>query len=187
MKFYEKSQNMSKFLAKVEERVTEQDLLEELISAASYDPENMKVGTVLLPGEEIRKPVVLGEHTISRAGKRLGLDAGEALRMAIDALKNPLVSQEVFKHTIVLNDKEEIVSFDDDNITSTILVDKKSRYTLVFEAGFNYILLKTVWDNCFGELRTNKTNIIITIDRNGAITRKVGGAGEQAAEVLLAV
>lgn len=175
-KFYENAQNMSKFLTKTEERISSKELLEKLIDAASLDPENMKVGAVQVPGEEYKRPVVLGEHAISRGSKRLGLDTGDVLRMAINALKNPLVSNEVVEHIVVWdNTQNSVVAYEEDGITHTVLVDDMSRYTLIFEAGFEYILLKTVWDNCFGELRTNNTDMVVRINKNGAMTRKVGG------------
>lgn len=174
-KFYEKSQSMSRFLTKTEERITENHLLEELISAASLDPENMKVGAVHIPDKETKRPVVVGEHALSRSGKRLGLDTGEVLHMAINALNNPFVGKEVVKHPVFWDDEKGITAFYEDGLTSTVLVDEQSRYTLVFEAGFNYILLKTVWDNCFGAFRTSKNNVVITIDKNGAHTRRIGG------------
>ena len=175
-KFYEVAQKMSKYLCKTEERVSVKELQDKLIEAASLDPQNMKVGAVQIPGESVKRPVVVGEHALKRGGTRLGVDAGKVLSMATDALSNPFIGAEAVSHPVFWDDvSDQVAPFEDDRIASTIVVDQSSRYTLIFEAGFGFILLKTVWDNCFGELRTSTTNMVVNVDKNGAVTRKVGG------------
>lgn len=174
-KFFEKSQNLSKFLAKMEERISEAKIMDALLSEASADPENFKVGIAHIPGRDYASPVIVGEHAMSRGTKRLGLEAGSVLHSAIAALENPFVGTEVLRHPVIWDEeKDDTTAFEEDGIDSTVLIDADNRYTLVFEAGFNYILLKTVWDNAWGAFRTNEANVVIQIDHDKAITRRGG-------------
>lgn len=166
-------QDMSRYLANLESRLSQKDFYSQLLKAQELDPENFRVGTALIPGEEFPRAVVIGGHTMLRGDRRLGLSPDKLLEMAIHDLENPFVGVEVVQHPVVI-EGNEVVEFEEDGINSTVAIFEGKRYALVFEAGFNYILVKTVWDSHFGGIRTAKTNAVIRIQENRAVTRNVG-------------
>lgn len=161
---FEVEQNLGPFLSKMEKRCTEKDFYAKLLDQQDLDPENFRVATVQIPGEDWERPVILGEHALARANKRLFMGADRLMELVIRTLKNPMAGTITVKHPVTLVGNE-LVPVRKDGIDSTIVINDDERYTIVFQAGLSYIMVKTVWDNRDGRIRTSRTNAVLHISK----------------------
>lgn len=169
--YLEKEQNLSLFLCKLEDESSQKDFFSKLLQQQELDPQNFRVGTAKIPGEKIPRAVIIGEHAMARSYSRLGVNPDKLLEMAIHDLENPFVGVEVVSHPVML-EQGQVVSCDEDDIDSTVAVFDGKRYVLVFQAGFNFILVKTVWDTWRGKFNTSRRNVVIHISENTATARE---------------
>lgn len=166
------SQEMSWFLANAEEKMTTVKFNQHLLKQQELDPENFVVGTANVAGES--RAVVLGGHAVERGSKRLFCAfPHQLLKLAVKTLENPLVGSVVYDHPVGLEGKE-IVALNEDGKDSVIVILEEEGYTLCFEAGYQYVLLKTVWDNWAGkgEFRTNGQNYVLRIRPSTAVSKE---------------
>lgn len=166
------SQKMSWFLASAEEKMTSVKFYQHLLDQQRLDPESFVVGTAKIAGE--RRVVVLGEHAVERGTKRLFCAfPHQLLKLAVETLENPLVGSVVYDHPVGLEDKE-IVVLNEDGKNSVVVVLEEEGYTLCFEAGYQYVLLKTVWDNwtADGAFRVNGEDYVLRIRPSTSVSKE---------------
>lgn len=176
--YVETKQNLAWFLTKMEEECSQKDFYAKLLEQQALDPDNFRVGTASIPGEKFPRAVVIGGHAISRSNRRLGANPDMLLAMAIHDLENPFVGVEVVSHSVMLEDNK-VVPCDEDGIDSTVAIFEGKRYALVFQAGFNYILVKTVWDTWAGDFHTDRGNVVIHVSENTATSRELCNSEEK--------
>ena len=166
------SQQMSWFLASAEEKMTSVKFNQHLLNQQKMNPEGFVVGTAKVAGE--RRAVVLGEHAVERGSKRLCCAfPHQLLKLAVETLENPLVGSVVYDHPVGLEGKE-IVALNEDGKNSVVVILEEQGYTLCFEAGYQYMLLKTVWDNwtADGEFRVNGEDYVLRIRPSTAVSKE---------------
>lgn len=72
-----------------------------------------------------------------------------------------------------LEDKE-IVVLNEDGKNSVVVILEEEGYTLCFEAGYQYVLLKTVWDNwtADGAFRVNGEDYVLRIRPSTSVSKE---------------
>lgn len=171
---FEMHQNLALFLTKLEESCSLNDFYEKLLDQQQLDPEGFKVGSVLIPGEKFPRAVVIGNHAIIRGKKRLGMSPEKLMQTAIYYLQNPFVGVEVCSHPVVL-DGDKIISFDGDKCCSSVVIFTDKHNVFVFQVGFNFVLVKTVWNTWRGKFHTWPSNVVICIKGNGSVAYRRHG------------
>ena len=170
VKGYE-AQNMSLFLARAEEQMNPVKFNQHLLHQQELDPDNFVVGTAKVAGE--RRAVVLGGHAVCRGSKRLYCASPDRLlELAVKTLENPLVGSVVYDHPVGLEDKK-ITALNEEGKDSIVVILEEEGYTFCFEAGYQYVLLKTVWDNwtANGDFRVNGQDYVLRIRPSSAVSK----------------
>ena len=83
-----------------------------------------------------------------------------------------LVGSVVYDHPVGLEDKK-ITTLNEDGKDSIVVILEEEGYTLCFEAGYQYVLLKTVWDNwtANGAFRVNGQDYVLRIRPSSAVEK----------------
>lgn len=136
------NQNLTKFLTRAEATKSVKDFFQFLTDASQLDPENFaKYGFKFFDEPYI---LILGQHAFARAGSRCFMTAFQLKEKVMEQLQNPLVVARILLYQIYMDDDGNIQSVNGMSAHSTIIVEKP--YVFVYESGFSYIRLKTVWD-----------------------------------------
>lgn len=166
----ENNQNLGQLLPMNEARMTKGRFIEYLKDSARLDPENFKLGNVVIEGEIGPKnwPVVVGEHSIKRLRERTYMVVDDILCKAISILSNPLIGTEVVKHAIFWDeDTREAVDFNGDGITATVVKLEAENMVFVFESGCEYIRLVTLWSGDVSKYATYNSAVVF-VNKDGA-------------------
>lgn len=166
----ETNQVMSAFMTRAEGRMSATAFMEFLNKSQENDPENFMLNTLKVNEEYVA--VVLSEHVFKRAMQRTIFTRAKMIERVMALLSNPYVIGRVRSHQVMWDDDQhKVISFDEDGIMATAVYDEESGTVYVFEAGFNYIRLKTVCgvsvDNPFRV--TTSLTAPIRLSKTGAI------------------
>lgn len=166
----ENNQNLGRLLPINEAKMTKARFIEFLKDSARLDPENFKLGNVVIEGDDGPKnwPVVVGEHSIKRLRERTYMIPDDILRKAISLLSNPLIGTEVTRHPIFWDeDTREAVDFNGDGIMATVVKLEAENMVFIFETGCEYIRLVTLW---YGDVSKYETydSAVVFVNKNGA-------------------
>lgn len=165
----ENNQNLGKNLPYNESWMTEKQFINFLMKSHELDPENFKIGNVVIAGDDGPKnwPVVIGEHPLKRMDERTFMIPDDIMRKTIDMLSNKSVGQVVVAHQVVWdNDARKAVGQNGDGKKITTIKDEASNMVYVFECGFNYIRLVTLWMGKVGKFIAHDSAVIL-IDKDG--------------------
>ena len=164
MMSFEDHQDLSVFLARAESERPGKTFFQFLKKQEQLDAENFRVQPFAVDmGEEYA--VVMGGHAMQRGKKRIKSVNPDALfGQVFKALHDPCVQQAIFEHPVGFEDGK-VVPFAEDGRNSIVVIDDVQGITFCFEAGYSYVLVKTIWDHWTGrDFRTNSgTNCIVHI------------------------
>lgn len=156
-------QNLPAFLAKAESELSYDAFLRRMKLQQELDPANFQLAEVSIADDVDPYLLVMGEHSFKRCRQRLGfMSKQEVQQYAIELLQLEEV-KEAIQVYFVTWDEGKILAGDESGIDSVVVKDTKSQLTYCFVSGFNYILVKTVWDNFKGDFHTNARNYVITV------------------------
>lgn len=170
----ENNQNLGRTLPLNESRMTEKQFINFLMKSHELDPENFKIGNVVIAGDDgpVNWPVVIGEHPLKRLGERTFMICDDVMRKTTEMLSIKFVGQTVVAHQIVWDDDaREAVDQNGDGIMATTVKDEASNMVYVFECGFNYIRLVTLW---MGDVEkfVAHDSVVIRIAKDGSFHRE---------------
>lgn len=144
----ENNQDLGRTLPLNEGRMTEQEFRKFLDDSARYDPENFQTKNIVFEdGEDTQVwAVVIGEHSIKRLSQRTFMIREELMDKVLAVLKCPGVGKTVRDHQICWDDEnQKTVDLNDDGIKVTTVKIEGADLVFVFECGFTYIRLVTMW------------------------------------------
>lgn len=175
-KVYEEQSNLNYFLAKAENRLTEREFWSFLNNNQAGDPKNFRVKSMVVHGEQFA--FIITSHSYQRAKLRSCWVRERVEKIAERLLNNALVCAKVREHTLFWDDDAgRTAAFDDDGILATVVVDQETSSCWVFEAGFHYVRLKTMFDvirrkdsiNYPDRFRVRPNTEVIRLNRDGSI------------------
>ena len=165
--------NWTKFLCRAESHRTQKQFFSFLALQQSICLDNMSYSIRRLWGEDTPDgedtAVVLGGHAAGRMLLRLGLFPEDLTELIDRHLRSEEVVREIRGHRVCLDDDENIVGFDD-TTKATIVATEGSNALIVYEAGFSYIRLKTVW-NVDRRPHFDQYSAVVKLMKDGAVVR----------------
>lgn len=167
----EANQNLGHYLPRLESELSKGAFFARLCQDSDLDPNNFVVGNVEIELKDGPRmfPVIVGEHVRKRMDQRTMESLDNILAKAIYWLRSPLIGQRVAGHPVVWDDEAlKAVSYEEDGITSTALLLEAEDLVLCFEAGFNYIRVKTVFKGVC-QFNPNATTCTIQVCESGAV------------------
>lgn len=160
----ESHQELTIFLTRAERDKTQKEFFRFLTETNKLDPQNFSIFCMEVFGE--RKALILGQHSYMRALNRSFLSRVQLQNMVKQQVSNPLVAAHIMHNMICLSDDNKLELFDNAEAFTTVVIQKP--YLFVYEAGFSYIRLKTVWDLRYGRF-TGNTNYVVKINKDGSV------------------
>lgn len=142
MNIDDKSQELTFFLTKAEATKGARQFFQFVTQASELDPKNFaKFGISLFDSPFV---LILGQHALARAHSRCFMSEYQLKEKVMRQLANPLVAARILYNQIFLDDDNKIQSVNDVTAQSTVVVE--APYVFVYEAGFSYVRVKTIWD-----------------------------------------
>ena len=133
--------NIAKFLAVKENTLSLNDFYRAILHEQEEDPENFFCSFVEIADEH--RIFAATEHPFSKARGKMTKDA--ILERSMSLLRNPLLGSAVTEHIIFIDDNGNLASAD--GFSTTAIVDDETSMVFVFQAGFRFVRLVTIW-NC---------------------------------------
>ena len=146
----EENQNLHKLLAVKESELCDEEFLEWLDANQEADKENFRVSEIYLklPKETRRYSLVFGEHAKKRTNQRLWFGPDHMLKKCIEMLGFTRVKKALAGHPIIWDfESNNTIPWHGDGRTAVVVRNLRDGFVVVFEAGFNYILVVTIEDN----------------------------------------
>lgn len=144
----EANTNLGVYLPKMEANVNSKVFSDILVRMAKDDPENFQLGFVTINGVlgPQEWPVVVGFHPLKRFLERTFMTKMDIMNQITRILRNPLIGPRVVRNTISYDDvKKKVVADNDAGVKTTTIKVEASGIVYIFEAGYSYIRLVTVW------------------------------------------
>lgn len=154
-------QNLTGLLTKMENSLSASQMTKRLHQQAAMDPDNL---ICLQIGETA---VVIGEHAIKRAVHRCFMTK-RSLADELQRILTPDVVAAIAANVICYEDGKLVRCND---YYATVVSDSRTGRTFVFEAGFSFINVKTVWTNLDGKFGFSKEeDTAFTILEDGTLS-----------------
>lgn len=161
-------QDMTKFLTINESRYNVRAFYNFLADTQKRDPRNIMLKCMKSCDEDFA--FILSQHVFKRAPSRSFLSNQRLQAMASALLGNSIIASIVRSHPVVWDaDACKPIPFNDDGIMATAIVDVASGYIIVYEAGFSYVRVKTMWDISAGAFNMNGTTIAVRLNADGRL------------------
>lgn len=165
--------NWTKFLCKAESQRTQKQFFSFLALQRSINLDQMSYSIQQIWSENIPDgedtAVILGGHAVGRMLLRLGLFPEDLTELLDRHLRSEEVVREIRGHRLCLDDDENVVGFDD-TTKATIVATEGSNALIVYEAGFSYIRIKTVW-NVDKRPYFDQYSAVIKLMKDGTVVR----------------
>ena len=163
----ENNQNLGELLPRLEATLSTSEFLQRIRRFSELDPENFLVGNVVVDGKSY--PVVVGEHVRKRCAQRTFLTMEGILEKAIRWLSSPMVGPRVVEDPVLWDEEShDVVPFEEEGHVGTCLQLEEEYLILIFEAGFNYIRVKTIYEG-ISDFKSAHDDLKLRVSKCGAI------------------
>jgi len=171
----EYTQNMGKILPQNEAKMTTtqfSDWLKDCVKYAShnFDKTDFALGSATIRGDNGPEewPIILDSHFLKRLHQRTYMSPDDIMLTIKWVLSLPTIGRTVINNAVCWDDNtNQVVPANEANVMSTAVQLVQKRMTLVFEAGFSYIRVKTIWAE--GITASHKNQAVITVRKSGLI------------------
>ena len=170
IKGYDDQGDMALFLTRAEHDNTKRGFSTILCRAQQYDSRNFRIRAEVVQGEVFT--LVVTTHAFKRGSSRCFWPAERVMDEAERVITNHLVAARVRSHGLILDeDTMKPTTFEGDGINGTAVFDQKTGVVFVFEAGMEYVRLKTLMmlydSECF---RVNRADTdAMRLNTNGTV------------------
>lgn len=169
----DESQQMSKLLSKMEQKLCYEDFCDRLVDWANRGKKDQTflLGSAHIPCKmgTVAYSVIVGEHIKKRVRQRSYLTPGMILSTTIQFLSCPLGVKIVQNKAVWDQEWEQMVPIDGGKWAATAIVNERDGYTIILEAGRKYVNVVT-FINKTHSFYPKPGTIVYTVDKNGAIT-----------------
>ena len=158
--------DLRKYLCRLEDSLTKSKFFQKLLELQKEDPKYFYCRAITI-GED-KFAFVVGEHPDKRSGIRGNYNPRQIRERCVTLLENPFVGAAIIAHSICINDEgNEVVSWNDHDFMATAVVDEESGLIFIFEAGFQYVRLVTIWSVTSGVFFMHPDTTAIKVSKNG--------------------
>lgn len=144
------NQDLHRYLALHESGLSRGAFLDFLDKAEKDDPENFQQASVridLSTGPMVY-PVIFGEHAKKRTHQRLIWSPSKMLGKAVEMLEIPKIGRLLATHPVIWDyDANDAVADNEDGYCGVVVCNEREGFVVVYECGFNYILVCTIHNN----------------------------------------
>lgn len=151
--------NIAKFLARAEDQLTPSEFYNTILEQQNLDPANFFCSSV--PITDKGYVFIVTEHPGKQAAYRTMLNKAQMRTRSAEILRNPLIGVAVTESPVYLNDDDEVEGI------STAVVDEQSGLMFLFQSGFSYIRLVTVWNTRSRVFYAKPNTKVIKLRANG--------------------
>lgn len=159
----EENTDLGTYLPKMEVTVSSEKFNDLLVEMRKDDPENFQLGFVTLDGGfgPQEWAVVVGFHPLKRFMERTFMTKMEVMDRITRILRNRLIGPRVVKNTVSYDeDKRQVVAENDAGVRTTTVKDEAEGIVYIFESGYSYIRLVTIWTGKVERFKTHDTATI---------------------------
>lgn len=140
--------DLRKFLCIKESTLTSAQFFQALLKIQKEDPKYFCCRAVTINNTQYA--FVVGEHPYKRSGFRTFYSRKQILERCVELLENPFLGSAVTENSICINDEQKCVAWNPDGTMATAIVDEETGLIFIFEAGFQYVRLVTLWNSSDG-------------------------------------
>lgn len=139
---YNTQSDMARFLCRRERDLSFKQFRADLLQAEKLDPENFSVTDIILA--EKCYLFVSTEHAFKRMRIRGAFDRYATTERCIELLQNPLIIPYISNYHVSMDDDDRIVE-NEAGYRTIAVIDDKSRMVFIFQAGYQFVRLVSVW------------------------------------------
>lgn len=168
----ENDQKLTQYLTHLEATMTTSDFYCKLLADQKLDPENFTVASINTP--EGSYAVIFGQHSYKRGAERINMPRNQVINETTRILSNPILSSFIIQFPIQWDDETEnaVPAGKDGKTMSVAVMDELSGRIFVFECGYTYIRLNTVWLPKSEKFVVQHNAIAVRLNINGTIEQR---------------
>lgn len=165
----ENAQHLSTFLTQAEDRYNQEDFFAFVEGQQELDSNSISCVRHTFGNKQYL--LVFGEHAKKRNSRRLYVTDDELMDEVLHQLNNQKVLHELLENQVYYDeDHQRACNFSGTDICCTIVLQEGRHMAIVYETGFTYIRVKTVWDTRLGKFFLQNTAAPVLIHSDGSIT-----------------
>lgn len=135
---FETQNDIAKFLSRAEDQMTPKEFYNYVLTQQNCDPKNFYCAAISIG--DMDYVFIVTEHPNKRILYRSIMSQAQMRLRSAEILRNPLIGASVTEHPVFLNDEGQVEG------VSTAVVDEQSGLIFIFQAGFSYVRLVTMWN-----------------------------------------
>ena len=140
---YNTQSDMARFLCRRERDLSFKQFRSSLLKTEALDPENFSVTDITLT--ERHYLFVSSEHAFKRMRIRGAFNRYETLERCVELLQNPLIIPYISNYHVSMDDDDRIVE-NEAGYRTIAVIDDKSGMVFIFQAGYQFVRLVSVWN-----------------------------------------
>lgn len=140
---YNTQSDMARFLCRRERDLSFKQFRSSLLKTEALDPENFSVTDITLAEQHYL--FVSSEHAFKRMRIRGAFNMYETLERCVELLQNPLIIPYISNYHVSMDDDDRIVE-NEAGYRTIAVIDDKSGMVFIFQAGYQFVRLVSVWN-----------------------------------------